>query len=235
MKGLFVLLLLMLLLSSAAQAGPNDSLAWQLQYGLSGHHTAQPVDYLTWCGDCSTVDYTTGTPWVVNPRTSWPYNLPTFGSPEPGCMWDSDDLFNYVSSGNVLAAGASVGITECIYAGTLYYHPFGLDITSSSPDLRITETWTWDGGSASLTVPPPTFDTTVHLWRYIDCVYTPTAPQTAQLVTIPGSNGGQALPQLMTVNVTNPTSQKIGKTGGQIALDRNTDYYAIGCRSYRQP
>src|SRR5258706_16001461 len=87
-------------LSIPAQAYSNAPMVFGLiQQGSLGHHTADPVDHLTWCGDCSGTDYTTGSPWVVNPHDSWPFGLPTNGAFEPGCMWDSDDSYSYVSTG----------------------------------------------------------------------------------------------------------------------------------------
>lgn len=230
----------MLVFASGAAAGPsNDPLTFQLQYGQTGHQTFDPVGWQTWCGDCFNVDYTTGTPWVVNPRSSWPYNLPTNGAAEPGCMWDQDDTFDYLSSGNVLAAGASAGVTECIYAGTNpgahSYGYFGALIRSPSPDLVITETWTWAGGSVTTVAPAPVFDQATRSYKYLDCLITPWPAYGTPLVTIPGSNGGQAVPQLMTVSLSNPTSQKVGKTGGTFDYGLIDTENELGCQGYRQP
>jgi hypothetical protein len=235
--GLFFALTL-LALPGAVKAGPsNDPLTWQLLYGTAGHQIFDPVDRLTWCGDCIGETPTSGPNWIVNPRDSWPFFLPAPPAPaQAGCMWDSDDLFTYVSSGNVLAAGASAGITECLYAGYWWSWPFGVNITSPSPNLIVTETWqAWNGPTVTSQVPPPTYDTSVHLWRYKDCVRTAMV-DSAYYVSVPNSNGGSSAPQLMTVTLTNPTSQKVGKTGGELALGQIAAYHDIGCTNgFRTP
>lgn len=177
----------------------------------------QPVDYLTWCGDCLFTDYTAGTPWVVNPGTYWPFALslpPTPVSSMPGCMWDSDDAYEWDSHGNILAAGASAGITECLYLTTNYSQHGESDvwIISPSPKLVVTQTWTWDTGSVTATI-TPTWSATYKAWQYFDCFYAP-PPLNGTLVTVPGSNGGQAVPVLVTATISNPTKLKVGKTGG---------------------
>jgi hypothetical protein len=213
----------------SAIAGPsNDPLRFEFDYGLAGHHTAQPVDYLTWCGDCGGVDYHTGTPWVVNPRTTWPYNLTPGPLPgEPGCMWDTDDRYKYVNTGNVLAAGASASTTECLYAGDLGYPSRNHDIyvLSPSPNLLVTMKTEWSRTVIATIV--PVYDAGLHAWRYLGCYRAPQAIGD-QAVTIPDSNGGQAVPQLVTVTVANPTSQKIGKTGAVIAMGLAFGTYCSG-------
>jgi hypothetical protein len=209
-------------LSAPAVAGPNDPVVFSLpQQGDQSHHTADPVDYLTWCGDCIGTDYTTGAPWVVNPHDSWPYFLPTNGAFEPGCMWDSDDHYNWASSGAVVAANTTVGITECRYAagfGTNGCCPqLATDvlITSASSALVVQEKWQWGVTTVTHAI-PAVFDSVAHNWRYFGCVWSPPLVSGDTLVTIPNSHGGTAVPQLITVTITNPTGQKIGKTGGVI-------------------
>jgi len=211
-------------LSIPVQAGPNDPLAFGLLYGLNGHHTADPVDYETWCGDCVGVDYQTGTPWVVNPHTSWPYNIP-LADFQPGCMWDSDDHYDYINSGSVLAAGVSTSVTECWYAIGAVSADTDIGITSSSSALLVTETFTWDAGSTTVTISP--ILTTTRAWSYFGCIPLPPTPG-GTFQTIPGSNGGTAIPELVTVTVANPTTHKIGQTGGFIESGVQA-YNARGC------
>lgn len=212
-----VALIVVLELPAAASSGPsNDPLAFSMQSGSSGHQINQPVDFLTWCGDCGGVDYTTGSPWVVNPTN---------------CMWDSDDNYSYTSSGNVLAAGASVSVSECLYGGGAQL-PTDIVLQSSSPNLLVTETWTWTGGGTVTAIVTPILDQQGHAWRYFDCIRTPVAD--GPLVTIPDSNGGQAVPGRITVVVSNPTSQKVGKTGGALEAG-GINGGSRGCVTYRTP
>src|SRR6185503_331317 len=174
-----------------ASAGPSNApLAFVLGFGIDGHHVVSPVDYLTWCGDCGGVDYHTGSPWVVNPRTTWPYLLAAGPAPgEPGCMWDTDDRYKYLSSGNVLAAGASVSTIECIYAGDLGYPARNHDIyvVSPSPDLIVTMRTEWSRTVVATVV--PTYDVGLHAWKYLGCYRSPQATG-EQAAAIPDSNGG---------------------------------------------
>jgi hypothetical protein len=62
----------------------------------------------------------------------------------------------------------------------------------------------------------PVFDQSAHQWSYFACVWSPPLNASDQVVTIPNSHGGTGVPQLITVTVTNPTSRKVGKTGGYI-------------------
>lgn len=216
-----------------ASARSDDALTFELGFGDQGHHIVNPVDYLTWCGDCVDADYHAGTPWVTNPGTTWPFELPA--TAESGCLWDSDDFFSYVSRGSVFAAGVSITLRECRYAGFVGapYSYIGVNVRSSSPDLRVTERWTWAGGSVS-TSTMPFFETKTHLWRYFDCIQGPFAQ--APLVTIPGSNGGQALPQLITLTVSNPTTRKATKTYGVISSNySHGEIQNFGCLTFRVP
>ena len=197
----------------------NEPLTFVLRYGDQGHHINQPVDYLTWCGDCGGVDYHSGTPWVINPSD---------------CIWDSDDFFSYVSQGSVLAAGASASIQECRYAGFLGapYDYLGINLTSSSPDLQVVERWRWSGGEVGAFT-APTFDPSVRLWRYHDCIQAPFAQ--APLIEIPDSHGGYALPQVETVTVMN-LGRKAGKTGGVISSNYSRgEIQGFGCLTFRSP
>ena len=195
-------------------AGPNDPMVFGLpQLNDQNHHTADPVDGQTWCGDCVGTDWTTGTPWVVNPHDNWPYGLPTYGEFEPGCMWDSDDSYSWVTSGNVLAAGATASVTECIYANLgLPLLATDVGITSGSPDLIVTEQWVEASQTVTDTI-PAVFNRTDHQYHYFACIWSPRGLSVDQ-VSIPNSHGGVGVPQTITITVTNPTTQKIGKTGG---------------------
>ncbi len=207
---LAAVVLLILLAAPASQ----DPLAFALRgQGDSGHHVVNPVDSLTWCGDCVGTDWTTGSPWVVNPRDSWPFGLPA-QSFEPGCLWDSDDSYSYTATGNIIDAGVSAVVTECTYQPSVpapLTFLTNVAIRSSSPDLIVTQTWTWDGGSVTHTFTPVS---DAREWRYADCLAPPVSTGTP--VEVPGSHGGFGIPTLVTVTVSNPTSRKIGKTGGVI-------------------
>jgi len=162
-------------------------------------HIAEPVDYLTWCGDCVGIDYTTGSPWVVNPST---------------CMWDSDDNYKYASEGSVLRSGATASVNECRYASNTLTPtlPTVIDVMSPSPDLLVAEKWSWAGGAVLQHV-PAVADGRKYLYR--TCAISP-QPIDVPLVTIPNSHGGMAVPQQITVSVTNPTARTVRKTGGII-------------------
>lgn len=229
MRGAAVLCALALLLIPAAAAkhpSPHGSISSEpLSFYLYQNDLSQPVDYLTWCGDCVNIDYTAGSPWVVNPGTYWPFaDLSFLGAPVsslPGCLWDSDDGYQYQSSGGVLAGGASVTVRECRYAGGKGgpYHPTDIWLQSSSPDLVVSETWTWDAATVTATI-SPVRDQTSRLWTYFDCLYSPPDPGGAtdggSKVEIPGSHGGYAIPQRVDVTVANPSWRKASKTGGVI-------------------
>lgn len=220
MRYIFAVLAALVLALPAAGQG-NDPLMFHARFGDAGHNISQPVDYLTWCGDCIGVDYTTGTPWVVNPTP---------------CSWDSDDFFSYVSEGSVLASDATAGMSECVYAGAdPGAHPYrylGVFLQSASPDLLVTETWAWDGGSLSTTT-SPSYDQSLHAWRYFDCIQAPFAQE--PLVEVSGSNGGFAFPQAVSVTVTN-TGRKALKTGGVISSNYSQGELQLkGCLSFRVP
>jgi len=157
-------------------------------------------------------------PWVVNPGTTWPYFLTPGPVPgEPGCMWDADDRYKYTNSGNVLVAGASVSVIECLYASPTGYPSRNHDIyvLSASPNLIVTMKAEWSRIVIATVL--PTYDSSLHSWVYLGCYKAP-QPLGDTPVTIPDSNGGQAVPQLVTISVANPTSHKIGNTGGVIAF-----------------
>lgn len=238
-SGLFCALALVCVLPAAA-AYSNDPLT----FVAIDHHDAVPVDYLTWCGDCVLTDYHDGAPWVVNPGTNWPYQIPPFppGPLQSGCMWDTDDFYIYQSSGNVLAAGATASVDECRYYGLGHAPALLTDIvfSSPSPNLLVRESWTWDQGGTPVTVTAtvvPVFDAANHNWRYFDCIASPPASvngNTGSVVEVPGSNGGQVVPQLVALSVTNPTSQKVTKTGGIFESGIQAGG-SRGCQVWRAP
>src|SRR4051812_37058680 len=82
-----------------ASAAPRS-----LTFALTDRHIAQPVDWLTWCGDCVNTDYAAQQPWVVNPTN---------------CMWDTDVYYVYSNFTNLnsssLMAGDSAQVNECDY------------------------------------------------------------------------------------------------------------------------
>jgi hypothetical protein len=194
----FLLGVLILILTApiARAAWSNDPLT----FVLDEREIHNPVGHETWCGDCVFTDWTTQEPWVVNPTT---------------CMWDVDDEFTYRSVGNVLGPGAMVSVTECaLRSGQLFAAPTKL--SSSSPDLIVTYSFTWDTGSYVVSV-PPIFDETFHVWRYDACIRSPGLFGGTE-VEVEGSHGGTAVPTTIEVSITNPTRWKVNKTGGAIAL-----------------
>jgi hypothetical protein len=230
-KALALVLALGLLAGAKPLAGPSDD---GMVFNLVGHHVVDPVDRQTWCGDCIGVDYTTGSPWTINPHDSWPYFLPSQGAVQTGCMWDADDYYRYASTGNTLGAGVSLSITECRYA-TPDLHPTfltNIGITSSSPDLIVTERWSWTTGTLTHAI-PAIFDTTSHKWSYFACLMSPGATGGTP-TQVPNSHDGVAVPQLITVTVTNPTTRKINKTGGVIESGIISGQ-GRGCTSWTTP
>jgi len=201
---------------------------------LSERHDARPVDNATWCGDCGGVDYTTGSPWTINPGWVPGYTPPIIAprgggtAVEEGCLWDSDDYFFYQTSGNVLGANTTLTLTECNWwtynsasGGRINYVVFH----SSSPDLIIKYRWDWDAGSRSYTLPAPVRDGTS--WLYHTCLAHP-QPEGATIIDVPGSHDGHAGWQLETVTITNPTGRKTSKTGGFIGSDARD--YLLYCQ-----
>ena len=191
---------LMLLLGTVAWS--NDPLT----FVLDDRKINQPVDHETWCGDCFGQDYTTQEPWVTNPTE---------------CMWDLDDEFRYTNVGNVLNAGATASVSECLYKGTQLVR--GVTVLSSpSPALVVTYSFTWAEGSESYVI-TPTFS--AHRWHYDGCI----APRIlgGTEVEVPGSHGGTAVPVQVTVTVHNPTTKKITQTGG--GIDFGWVPYFVAC------
>ncbi len=194
-----------------------------------------PVDYLTWCGDCAGVDYTTGTPWVVNPEDGWPFFIDYQDIRVP-CMWDSDDAYQYQGFDGTLATGTTISVQACAYWSNNAFQPrvTAVLIDSPSDQLQITVTWVWDTGSRTTQVVPPTRGD-FGMWRYFDCISSP-VPE-GPMVTVPGSNGGQAVPFTITTTIANP-GKKTGKTGGYIAGGfpaGGKPAWDLGCRTYRTP
>lgn len=204
---------------------------------LDQRYTADPVDRQTWCGDCPFTDYTQGSPWTVNP--GWlPGYTPTIlreatgaGSQrDRGCMWDSDDWFEYRTQGNIFDPNTTFVATECRWrqinphtsGGDLFY----LSFQSASPDLVMDVTWDWGAGSVTYTYPPP-IATQGKLWVYGGatqfggrgtCLWPPTAHGGVEF-PIPDSHDGVAFWEEITVTISNPTGRKAGKSGGFFGTD----------------
>lgn len=211
MRKLIAAILITLSLVAPVNAGNDTS---PTTFNLAEKRLFTPVDNETWCGDCVATDYTTGSPWTVNPTQ---------------CLWDIDDYFEYNSSGNIMAPGASISFSEChIYAIASRFYTGGvLNYTvwrSSSPDLQIKYTWTWDAGSKSFTLPPPIKSGTQYLYQF--CLYAP-PPIGGTSVAIPDSHDGTGIYQTQTVTITNPTNKKVGKTGGIVGSDLRD--YGLWC------
>jgi hypothetical protein len=206
-----------------ASASPRTTPLTFTPGGLDGgRHIAQPVDWLTLCGDCVTTNYLTVTPWVSNPTQ---------------CMWDTDDSFEYMSSGSTLAAGGSVAVNDCSYESTSYgdpnilqnsvIHAAYLDVTAPSANLRVTETFSWTGGSQTF-APAAAWNAATKRYEYRACmIINGVANGTWALV--PGSNGGWGVPVSINATVANPTSRGISNIAGAIQYGWQ-EYYAAGCQ-----
>jgi hypothetical protein len=183
---------------------------------LIARSTNQPVDWLTWCGDCVGVDYTTANPWVTNPTT---------------CLWDSDDEYSYSYDGTTMAAGASASVHECEY-GSPRTHRTDTQFSASSPSLVVTQSFAWDNGTKTQTWHvAAVLDPITRLYDYNSCFHTPNGDPTSDVfVTVPGSNGGVAMPVAITTTVTNPTSTKVSKIGGKFEGGNLNSNFA-GCDS----
>ncbi len=231
-----------LLATRAVTSGPSP-----LMFVLADHHTANPVDYQTWCGDCNYPDDYTAGYYVLNPHDNWPYSYPTTGK-EPGCMWDSDDFYSWRGAnftGASLAPGASALFQECRYYGNGSPNGGGevplltdVKLAASARGLSITTTWAWDqnGTPASITATVPAAAKVGNNWAYFDCVNSPPAALNGEpaYVTIPNSHGGVSTPQSITVTVTNPTSKTISKIVGHIDAGGRLPHDA-GCSTFRDP
>lgn len=230
MRGLLVGFVLFVLVIGVAPV----QAAWSngpITIGLAEHDLRDPVDVETWCGDCRGVDYTTGSPWTINP--GWvegyipPIDTPASGTNiEGGCLWDVDDTYQYLTSGNVMEPGQSLSVDECIWQGPNFRRNGGqtnhVQWRSPSPDLVITHTWSWkmdDGtmASKSYTLPGPV-SVTQGIYLYQACIRAPGVPH-GDLIAVPGSHDGEAVWQVLTITATNPTSKKISKTGGLFGAD----------------
>jgi hypothetical protein len=196
-------LALLLMLAPPAEAGWSNA---PLTFGMDDQWPKiyQPVDHETWCLDCVGEGWTTQDPWVTNPTT---------------CMWDTDDEFRYVSTGNVLAAGATVTVGGCLLKGEQLVRA-STRISSPSPNLGVTYAF---GSEATTAV--PTFGAD-HRWHYDLCLAPGLFGGTP--VEVADSHGGTAVPYDITVTVHNPTAQRVGKTGGAIAFGFQP-YWAAGC------
>src|SRR3954447_14259865 len=185
---------------------PASAANRSLSFYLSQRETFQPVDTLTWCGDCVSADYLSATPWVVNPGP---------------CMYDSDDDYKYTSTGNVFAAGGTFSFTDCRWNVVQDQDAFVFtDIVSASPNLAVTATFTWDTGSATYAIPaqPNGND-----YEYHGCIRN-AYPYGGTDVSVPGSNGGHGIYQRITFTISNPTKRSTTRTGGFLGAG-NIDYY----------
>lgn len=209
------------------------SAAWSsdpIELNLTEHIIISPVDHETWCGDCNGEDYTTGSPWTVNPGWVEGY-VPPIDTPGSGpdvmdgCLWDVDDTYRYQSTGNVMAAGQVLAVDECIWQGPNLRRNGGqinhVQWRSPSPDLLIRHEWTWaltDGttASASYTVPGPV-SVSQGSYLYQTCIRAPGVVG-GVLVAVPGSHDGEGVYQVLTITVTNP-GKKVAKTGGLFGAD----------------
>jgi hypothetical protein len=216
---------LLLLAAPPSQAAiSNDPTALY----LDGRHIAQPVDWQTWCGDCVGLtdtsvepNYTDQEPWTVNPGWVSGYTPPVLAdeslatsAPEHGCLWDSDDYFDYKTRGTVFPANTTLTATECRWRDSGIFNQGGvhnyIKISSSSPELLIRIKWDWGSGFAIYNVTPTSSGQT---WNYVACLTNPTAP-TGAFIPVPDSHDGMAIWEVITVTMINPTSRKISKTGG---------------------
>lgn len=224
--------------SGVAVGGGNDAMSFHLDKRYIG----QPVDYLTWCGDCDLTDWTTQDPWVTNPGWVDGYlHGPDAGTSasDPGCMWDSDDSAHYVSTGSTFAAGATLTYRECAWApacSTCIGSYESLDtyvvIRSPSPNLVVTVTLERSSGTFSYTVPatPGPKCATCVAWEYHGCVrgYVPTG---VTPIEVPGSHGGRGRYEEVVFTVKNPTRQDAKKTGGGFGTGFRDAWYA-GCATF---
>ncbi len=212
-----------IVLTIAVFAAGRDKATLSFVPGMQdgGRHNAQPVDWLTWCGDCVSTDWTTQTPWVNNPTK---------------CMWDTDDWFVYRSNGGALAPGATASISDCSYEYTSannpnasklsVIHAANIKIASASPNLKITETYTWAGGTHSFS-PTAVWDSAARLYRYNSCILI-NGVSNGTWVQVPGSDGGYGVPVQIVATVNNPTSRSIKDVSGYIQYGWQ-QYYAAGC------
>jgi len=176
-----------------------------------------PVDQWTWCLDCVGVDYTTGSPWAVNPTT---------------CMWDTDDRYNYAGTG-LLAAGASVSVSDCAFPQNHVWNVHGV---SPSPDLVITQEFIGDfdrdGVVETRSVPIlPVYDAPNHQYDYAACgrvPYVGSPGAQAALPLVPGAHDGRGIQIEVRVTVTNPTSHTVSKSGVWPNYGWQS-YFAAGC------
>lgn len=209
-----------LLLVGAARAGGQLPVALY----LTERYTAQPVDWQTWCGDCGpNVDYTTQEPWTVNPGWVPGYMPPIALTPvggtsnhDNGCLFDSDDWFEYHVSGDTFAPNTTLVATECRWRGVGRFEGgelLYLRFQSASPDLIVTASWDWGAGSADYTFAPVPGQGQLWTYGYGMCLLNPLATG-GVYVPVPGSHDGSAIWELVTITITNPTSRKVGKTSG---------------------
>lgn len=237
MKRIFIALIAAVLAISILPISSNA--AWSndlVTFTLSEHLIISPVDHETWCGDCNGEDYTTGSPWTINP--GWvegyipPINTPGLGpNVQDGCLWDVDDTYFYETTGSVMGAGQVLSLDECIWQGPNLRRNGGQDnfgIWYSPSDkliIKYTYSYTLTTGATktvSYTVPGPE-SVTQGLYKYRACVKAPGVVG-GVLVAVPGSHDGEGVYQVLTITVTNPTNKKLSKTGGFFGADPRDDF-----------
>jgi hypothetical protein len=224
---LLVLLPLVLFLLASnvnvASAGYRTSPLVLAPGGFDGARDVhQPVDWLTWCGDCVLTDFTSVTPWVSNPTN---------------CMWDTDDSYSYTATGSTLAPGASVAVNDCSYESTSYgdpnvlqrsvMHAAYLDFTAPSSNLRIAYTFSWSGGSHTF-APAPTWNAASKRYEYRACIVI-NGVANGTWTQVPGANGGWGVPVSIAASVANPTSRSVTYVSGVVQYGW-LQYYAAGCQ-----
>jgi hypothetical protein len=222
--------LALLVVAPASAAWSSDP----IRLSLDEHLIRNPVDRETWCGDCRDVDYTTGSPWTINP--GWvpdyipPIDTPSQGPVNDGCLWDTDDTYMYQTIGNVMGAAQVLAFDECIWQGPNLRLNGGQDNFglwySPSPDMVIRYQYAWaltDGTArtASYTVPGPE-SLSKGIYTYRACVKAPGVVG-GDLIAVPGSHDGEGVYQVLTVTVTN-AGRKAAKTGGFFGSDVRDDF-----------
>lgn len=239
---LFVLLFAVVgcvsLVITLAAPPSKDQLGFQTGAPTTGtrKYISQPVDWLTWCNDCyapgtqHVIDYKTQDPWVTNPTQ---------------CMWDTDDYYEYSTTGSSLSPGTSAGFNECSYESTSeattpnpntrknnVMHAAFFNISAPSPNLKVTKTFSWDGGSQTF-IATPVLNPTSKRYEYKQCMIVNSVAN-GQWAAVPGSNGGYGVPVTITTTVSNPTSRTISKIGGYVRYGWQ-QFYGAGCKANFPP
>jgi len=131
--------------------------------------------------------------WVVNPT---------------GCVWDVDDNQVHYATG-YLGAGQSIGDGLCLdadWAGLNYSgHLAGVALGSPSANLQVTISFS-PGWSFTA---QPVWDSASKQYLYRACSATPSYSSVdPALQSIPGSNGGLAVPTHVDLTVTNTSARR---------------------------